>query len=287
MNSVVTFARKAVKFVAKKYKPYRFKPLKPRGALTRPLGAHLSVEIFAEKPGQYPVVHITAEAHGKIRALVAACHLEIAWLSPTKVTPDGQVVIYDVLVPHQVCTAGSTIKLETEAVDGEDLLLCELMNQGKHQMIKDLICWGHSHVNFGTFPSPTDEEQTMDYLRRMHGMGKTRFVRVIANKGDDLFASLYLLDEGKAIHHAPIKAEPSDVKLWRAWARREVRKKVTEKICPPPAYYEDGVFEYFHGYAPGSTQIVRQGSPPLQTTGAQPATATIGVTQPCPPIPQK
>lgn len=216
----------------------RVASLKSRGALSRPLGSRLSIEIFKEDPDLYPRVHITAEAHGKMRALVAACRLEVLWLSPTKVVPNGSVVIYDVLVPHQECTIGSTEKLKTEDFDGEDQLLRDLMNERKYDVIKDLICWGHSHGNFATFASSVDEGQTMDYLRRMYEMGKTRFVRLIANKGDDLFASLYLLDEGRAIHHAPIRAEPPDTKRWAAWARREVREKVTQKIVPPPEDYD-------------------------------------------------
>lgn len=204
------------------------------------------MEVFNEKPGQYPAIKITSTAHGKIRALIAVCRLEVSWLSPTKVTPQGEVVIYDVLVPHQECTGGSTAKLETEEFDGEDLLLTELMNERKFDMIKDLICWGHSHVNFATFASGLDEGTTKDYLRRMREMGKTRFVRLIANKGDDLFASLYLLDEGKAIHHAPIQAEPPDTKQWLAWARREVREKVTERVYQPEDFgdYEGFVYCY-------------------------------------------
>lgn len=213
----------------KRYKPI---PLKPRGALSRPLGSNLFVEILNEKPGEYPAVRITAEAHGKIRALMAACPLEVSWLSPTKVADDGGVVVYDALVPHQVCSAGSTEKLETDDLDGEDRLLSELMSQRKFDVIRDLICWGHSHVNFATFASGVDEDQTRDYVQRMREMGKTRFVRMIGNKGDDLFASLYLLDEGKVIHHAPIQAEPADVKVWTKWAKREVKNKVRKKIFP-------------------------------------------------------
>lgn len=226
---------------------YRPKRLKPRGALSRPAGAHLNVEIFNEKPGEYPAVRITGEAHGKIRALVAACRLEVSWLSPTTVAPDGGVVIYDVLVPHQECSGGNTAKLKTKEFDGEDRLLCDLIDQGKLQMIKDLICWGHSHVNFGVFASSLDQETTEDFLRRMREMGKTRFVRVIANKGDDLFASLYLLDEGKVIHHAPIEAEPPDTRRWIAWARREVGEKVTEKIYEPEDYGDyEGFVDYYN-----------------------------------------
>lgn len=210
-----------------------YKPivLVPRGELSRPPGSHISIEIFDEHlADHYPPVRITADAHGKIRALIAACRLEVSWLSPTKVAPDGGVVIYDALVPHQRCTGGSTVKLETRDLDGEDRLLCELMNERKFDMIRDLICWGHSHVNGMTFPSSVDENQTRDYLRRMQEMGKTRFVRLIANKGDDLFASLYLLDEGRAIHHAPIHAEPPNTKRWEAWAEQEIATKVVEVV---------------------------------------------------------
>ncbi|MDO8408057.1 MAG: hypothetical protein Q7S95_02370 [bacterium] len=251
---------------------YRPRPLKPRGALSRPAGSHLAIEIFSEKPGQYPAVRITAEAHSKIRALVAACRLEISWLSPAKVAPDGSVVIYDVLVPHQVCSLGSTAKLATEELDGEDLLLTELMNARRLDVIRDLICWGHSHVNGAVFVSGTDEEMTWDFVRRMREMGKTRFVRLIANKGDDLSASLYLLDEGKAIHHAPIEAEPPDIKQWAVWARREVGDKVAELVLPPAEYgdYDEFGWGFFYDQAmPAGQKVIPLHRPqPGQSTTA-------------------
>ena len=254
---------------------YRSKRLKPRGALSRPAGAHLSIEVFNEKPGEYSAVRITSEAHGKIRALVEVCRrLEVSWLSPTTVAPDGGAVIYDVLVPHQECSGGNTAKLETKEIDGEDRLLCDLIDQGKHQMIKDLICWGHSHVNSNVFASSLDQEVTDDFLRRMREMGKTRFVRVIANKGDDLFVSLYLLDEGKAIHHAPIEAELPDTKRWMAWARREVKEKVTEKIYEREDYDDEWFVDYYNRQFAQFQHKLRLQSGEQATTGDVPSWPT-------------
>lgn len=218
--------------------------LVPRGEFSRPVRAYMSIEIFEERDDQFPNVIITAEAHGKMRALIAACPIEVLWLSPTRVEDNGDVVIYDVLVPLQVCTSGSTEKLKTKDIDGEDQLLSELMEAGKFDMIRDLICWGHSHVNFGTFASSVDEAQTDYYLNSMREMGKRRFVRLIANKGDDLFASIYMLDEGKAIHHAPINAEPPETEKWEAWAKRQIKEKVS---TPKPRINPSAVRVYGGG----------------------------------------
>lgn len=286
MKSIVTsLARKASSW-GRARRPYRPRVLKPRGALSRPPGSHLSVEVFNEKPGQYPAVHITAEAHGKIRALIATCRLEVSWLSPTKVNPDGSVTIYDVLVPYQECTGGSTAKLETNEFDGEDLLLTKLMNERKFDMIRDLICWGHSHVNFSTFASGLDEATTRHYVKKMRDeMGKTRFVRLIANKGDDLFASLYLFDQGKAIHHAPIQAEPPDTKRWMGWARREVGEKVIERVYQPEDFGDGEGFVYYYDPQQVAEQVFNQFQQKLQLQPGE--QATTGAVQPCPKSSEK
>lgn len=203
--------------------------LKPRGALTRPLGARCYIEYFRDVSDQYPAVKITADAHGKMMALIRACPVEISWLCPTKVEADDSVVIYDVLVPHQLCSLGSTAKLQTAEIDGEDRLLCQLMDEGKYDMIRDLICWGHSHAGFSTLSSFQDEDQTLDFMGRMRHMHKTHFVRLIANKSDELSASLYLLEKDIAIHHALILAESPTTGSWRTWAKTEVRNKVIIK----------------------------------------------------------
>jgi hypothetical protein len=231
---------KKIKNLAKKFKP---KPLKPRGILTRPAGVNLAIEIFDESGSTYPHVRITPEAEGKMRALVAACPVEVMWMSP--ITEDGAgACVYDVFVPYQICTPGTTEKLVTDDYDAEVLLLDEMQRDGQLQAYNHLACWGHSHVNGWTNPSWVDEQQTSTWLQIMRGQGKTRFVRLIANKGDDLSASLYLLDEGRAIHHAPLVVAGSSALPWMEWARKEVANKVFVPE-PTPNMVTAGDDEYY------------------------------------------
>lgn len=202
----------------------------PWGALRRPIGSCLSIQIFDESKNIWPCVQVNAKAHGKIRALIAACPLEVTWLSSVAIQENGDVTVTDVFVPEQECNSCFTEITR----DGESALLNELMAERNFEAVKSLMCWGHSHVMGAVYASGVDEQCTMDFLKSMREMGKTHFVRLVANKWDDLFASLYRLDEGRAYHHVPLRVEPPETESWRAWAREEVRAKVIRIPEPEP-----------------------------------------------------
>lgn len=214
-------------------KPSREQPVRiPYGALRRPEGERLLIEVFNEV-GTWPYVHITSQAHGKIRAIVEACPIEVSWLSPVIISPEGNASVVDVLVPKQMCGVGYT-EITT---DGEGEMLSGLMANHEFMTIKSLACWGHSHVNFSVSPSGVDTNQTHDFVERMAGRGKSHFIRLIANKHDDLFASLYLLREGLAYHNVPLRIEPPETERWREWAKNEVEQKVTWIKVPTPTLF--------------------------------------------------
>lgn len=192
---------------------------KPRGSFARPDRQVLTIEVEDESLRAWPTVHITAEAHGKMRALIEACPIEVSWLA-TCVRDGEDVDIDDIFVPGQDCTSGSTV------VTGEGDLLTTLMAERLYDSIKRLNCWGHSHVTGAVFASGLDEFHTQGFITRAKDMRKDFFVRLIANKWDDLFASLYLFDQGLAFHDVPLRVDPPETDKWRAWARREVRSKV-------------------------------------------------------------
>ena len=70
-------------------------------------------------------------------------------------------------------------------------------------------------------------------------MRKDFFVRLIANKWDDLFATLYLFDQGLVFHDVPLRVAPPETDKWRAWARNEIKLKVI-KIRTAPIKIKPG-----------------------------------------------
>ncbi len=187
---------------------------------------HFSIETLGEK--QWPTLSITADCHGKMMALVQECDIEVGWLSSCTRSGDS-FVIDDVFVPEQVCSAASTRITR----DGEAELLSELMSTGKADVIRNLHCWGHSHVTMEVFASGTDNVATTEFLRKR----KNHFIRVIANQYGDLFASVYLLQEGFVYHNLPMMLEPPLTDKWRLWARMEIERKVTPEILD----FENGI----------------------------------------------
>ena len=207
----------------------------PWGALRRPMGECLSIQILDESTTTWPFVSINAMAHGKVRALVQTCPHEVTWLSPVTVQSDGNVLITDVFVPEQECNSCYTRVTR----DGESALISDLVTQRNFTTVKSLICWGHSHAVGSVYASNEDEACTRDFLKSMREMGKTHFVRLVVNKWDDLFASLYSLDEKRAYHHVPLRVEPPETDRWRAWAKKEVRDKVIRIPEPELEDFDD------------------------------------------------
>lgn len=192
------------------------KPVRRAGWFGRPEGEGITIGLLGNR--QWPRVAVTADAHGKMMALVKACPIEIGWLSSC--TREGSnFVIDDVFVPLQICSPAST----TITKDGEAALLTALVTQGRADIINRLHCWGHSHVDMRVFASGIDEKQTEEFLAKR----TDHFVRLIANKKGDLFCSVYLLQDKLAVHHAILDLEPPATDKWSAWAKEELDVKVT------------------------------------------------------------
>lgn len=199
----------------------------PYGTYRRPTGSHLYVEVFGEETA-FPKVHISSLAHGKMRALInAAVPNEISWLPSVEILKDGSVRIVDIFVPGQICGLGTT----DVTPDGESELYSEMISAGQANTIKTLLGWGHSHVDFDVFASGLDNQTTNNYVRDFRDRGKTHFVRLIANRYDDMYASIYFPKEGKAVHHAPIIAEATVAGNYHGWAREQLKKVM---ILPVP-----------------------------------------------------
>ncbi len=211
---------------------------KPHGSFVRPFGQIMAVEVIDESLCEWPCVHINATAHGMMRALIGACPIEVSWLTACTRHNDD-IEINDIFVPHQICSLSST------EVTGEAGLLAALMAQKRYDSIKCLNGWGHSHVHGAVFASGIDETQTRDFVARAKDMGKDFFVRLIANKWDDLFATLYLFDQGLVFLHVPITVDPPETDRWRAWAKEEVEAKV-KKMQFIPAKHRRNQAPFVH-----------------------------------------
>ena len=207
-------------------------PKEPRRQLTQfDCPEHTNVTI-GRVHGEWPSVHIAAKAHDKMWALVQACGTEVSWLSSCRRQEDGHFIIDDVFVPKQVCSICTT----EVSRDGEAELLGELLQTDQHDAVKQLNCWGHSHVKLDVFASTVDEKQTDSFLRRREQRGKNLFIRVIANKWGDLFCTVYLLDIGVIVYNPTLCIEQSETHAYEGWAREQIATKVQKYVFRRAAY---------------------------------------------------
>lgn len=193
--------------------------LKRLNSFERPQGADLSIGLIR---GHWPCVRISYVAHAKMRALVQECNIEVGWLCSCSELPGGDILIEDVFVPNQICSIATT----TITKDGEAQMLTDLLLSGQKDVVKKLRCWGHSHVNMQVFASGQDDSQTERFLQKGHPY----FVRLIANKRNELYCSLYLKDENLVLHNVPLILAPAPTKKYEEWAQKEISEKVVEEI---------------------------------------------------------
>lgn len=218
-------------------------PPKERTSFDRPDHARTSIGLLFER--KFPEVRITAEAHGKMWALVQECDIEIGWLSTCGRDGDTNFVIDDVFVPDQICGPAST----TITKNGEAGLLTKLIDAGTIESINRLNCWGHSHVNMAVFASHVDQKQTDDFLERHSA---DHFLRVICNKRGELYASVYLHDDAMVVHHPKLHIEESDTAPWIDWAKAEIEEHVTREVFGPDSEFgDDPDFEFIEGWYMG------------------------------------
>lgn len=219
MNAIVNHAK-----LAPKRRTLR------KNRFARPKGKSTYVEYLRRE--LVPRIRILEKAHGQMLALVDACDIEVGWLA-TSARDGRDFVISEIFVPHQRCNPASTVI----SADGEAKLLTELMAAGEYDTVRSLKCWGHSHVNMAVFASNIDENETSSFLAKEHD----HFVRLIANKRRELFASVYLRDEGVAVHDPELVLQKAKPRVWAAWAKQQVAEKVERE----PLRYNENMFGEF------------------------------------------
>ena len=160
-----------------------------------------------------PSVIINPDALTKMYIYTDECDDEIAWLGTAyRDTENNIIYINDVFLFDQEI-ASTTVDVSSEDLStfGEKLL----QQKDGIEIWNNLKVWGHSHVNMGTSPSKTDEEQMETFSEGGHDW----FIRIITNKKDDLRVDLFYYDQGIIYNDIP----------WQAHLTKK-EKEIEEKI---------------------------------------------------------
>ena len=147
----------------------------------------------------YPIISIDTLALIKMNEYVDQCSSEIAWLGIVDkseydikdkddiIIPMVEYCISDVFLVGQEVTGVKAEIDETALVD----MGTKLIQSGQTELFNKIKLWGHSHVNMGVFASSTDDETFEEFYKN-----SDFFIRIIANKKDDISVDLMDCEKG-------------------------------------------------------------------------------------------
>ena len=156
--------------------------------------------------------------------LTQACKIEISGLGWTASDEEREAAgveedfyILDLIVPEQDCTAVETKMREDAIIDEVDMVL---RDQGIPLNRRNL--WWHSHVNMGTSPSGTDENQIERFSSDLG------LVSIITNKKGEMYTRVDVFKPVRqTFENCPVVVDQLDI-LPDGWAKDMVKEKVTE-----------------------------------------------------------
>lgn len=182
------------------------------------------------------------EAYKRMQLYVELARLEVGWLGTARRTEDGDFLIEHVFLLKQTTGAEHTRISE----EGQMELYRELKGQGRHDDLKRLKFWGHSHVRMSTEPSSQDNATMND----LGAQGNQWFIRGIFNKLGRAQFSIYQYDIGLFIDDAPWQIrhqpeistsggtrEPGDKQGWAGSIKDKVvsgAKRLVESFSTSP-----------------------------------------------------
>ena len=121
-----------------------------------------------------PRIFINPEVYDTMYHIVDLAEGEVGWLGTVKVLPSGAYLIEEIFLLQQEVSMVTT----DLSKKGKSELIKELISKGGDEKLDRLYFWGHSHVDFGTTPSPKDEAQ----FRKFEDDGCPYMIMGIFNK---------------------------------------------------------------------------------------------------------
>ena len=130
------------------------------------------------------IIYFTPSAYVKMVALLMEFSSEVAWHGVCERLSENEFLINDILVYPQT-VSGVTVEMdETEYTKW-------LIENGEDERFFNIHMQGHSHVNMGTSPSPTDLNHQEDIL---NGLPSGYYIFMIWNKRLEHTTTIFDLD---------------------------------------------------------------------------------------------
>lgn len=214
---------------------------------SRALGGELTFKHELDKVDSKADLFISELAWLKMKNLVGEFDKEIGWYGCARRVTDAEnpstFVVDDILVYPQT-VSGVTVDFDTAGV-----AKWKMENYDDERMHR-LFLHGHSHVNMGVAPSPTDKEHQRDILDMLNP--DQFYIFTIMNKSGARYLVIYdlltnTLFEQSDINVTILKSK-NGILQFVSDAKDLVKNEATKPVTTYPHYYGNGYGGNAYGY---------------------------------------
>ena len=186
---------------------------------------------FTYKEDEKAIIILTPLAYTKMLALLTSFDTEVAWHGIGKRIDTTKFAITDIVVYPQTVT-GSNVDMDPERYAHW------LMKNDDDERFNNIVMQGHSHVNFGTTPSPVDTKHQEDILSQLSD--DMFYIFMIWNKRLEHTTKIYDLKENTLYEDSDIVYTIADeeykIEAFMKDAKEQVVKKVTQPTNHPSGF---------------------------------------------------
>lgn len=172
---------------------------------------------------QVPSVHFTLEAFMKMQFIVDEATSEVGWLGAVRRLSPVEFIVDEIYIVEQKASMAEC-DLDKDSI--ADLIEPWLADPDGIDRANAIRLWGHSHVNMGVGPSPTDVTTFKDFYESCD-----YFIMLIQNKRGEMRVDVTTVDSNLIYHDCPWSVEFPDM----SDIKKQIKAEIKEKVKPPGA----------------------------------------------------
>lgn len=186
-----------------------------------------------------PEIVISKDALIKMRIYTDECDKEIGWLGTAyKIKDnDGEYIYVDDVFLFKQDVHSTTTEITTEGLS--DFAENLIQQENGIEIWNNMKLWGHSHVNMSTYASKQDDDQ----METFKECDFDWFIRIIANKKEEIKVDLYNYKQGIIYNNIPWQEAMSKEEENLYIQIRELQNKLEELNSTIYKKYEEEIKE--------------------------------------------
>lgn len=172
-------------------------------------------------------VHITNDLYQRLMALTNECDSEVGGILLGEIN-EGKVHLDEVIIPKQTVSSAHVEMNMEEIANAISPMITK-----KPEIAKRIKGWWHTHYDFGTFWSVTDEK-TINKLTEFMGL----CISVNTNQKGSMKVRIDMLKPfGLTFDDLNYKIVFDDTDKYKKWAEKEVKTKIEMRKFTAPSNY--------------------------------------------------